>query len=118
MWLYKKQKIDSIDDMPKGTYNSFNKALKNARLILKKTRCDAVKIEHYKDNFKILKYLVQKKIPVMGHIGYTPQFKNKFKLYTKSFSVNNLPSKVGIMVNTMNMIQCILISLITVNHLH
>ena len=73
-----------VVDMPKGTYNSLNKSLKNAKLIVKKTRCDAVKIEHYKNNFKILKYLVQKKIPVMGHIGYTPQFKNKFKLEGQS----------------------------------
>ena len=73
-----------VVDMPIGTYNTPNKALKSARLIVKKTRCDAVKIEHYKNNFKILKYLVQKKIPVMGHIGYTPQFKNKFKLEGQS----------------------------------
>ena len=73
-----------VVDMPKGTYNSLNKALKNAKLIVKKTRCDAIKIEHYKNNFKILKYFVKKKIPVMGHIGYTPQFKNKFKLEGQS----------------------------------
>ena len=80
-----------VVDMPKGTYNSLNKALKNARLIVKKTRCDAVKIENYKHNFKILKYLVQKKIPVMGHIGYTPQFKNKFKLEGQSIrEINSL----------------------------
>ena len=80
-----------VVDMPKGTYNSLNKALKNARLIVKKTRCDAVKIEHYKNNFKILKYLVKKKIPVMGHIGYTPQFKNKFKLEGQSIrDINSL----------------------------
>ena len=80
-----------VVDMPKGTYNSPNKALKNARLIVKKTRCDAVKIENYKNNFKILKYLVKKKIPVMGHIGYTPQFKNKFKLEGQSIrEINSL----------------------------
>ena len=73
-----------VVDMPKGTYNSLNKALKNASLIVKKTRCDAVKIENFKHNYKILKYLVKKKIPVMGHIGYTPQFKNKFKLEGQS----------------------------------
>ena len=80
-----------VVDMPKGTYSSFNKALKNARLIVKKTKCDAVKIENYKNNFKILKYLVKKNIPVMGHIGYTPQFKNKFKLEGQSIrEINSL----------------------------
>ncbi len=73
-----------VVDMPKGSYSNSNTALKNARLILKKTRCDAVKLENYKNNFKIIKYLVQRKIPVMGHIGYTPQFKKRFKLEGQS----------------------------------
>ena len=69
-----------VVDMPKGSYNSPNKALINARKIIQKTKCDAVKIEDYKNNFQIIELLVKKKIPVMGHIGYTPQFKNKFKI--------------------------------------
>ena len=69
-----------VVDMPKGTYSNPKKALKNASLIMKKTKCDAIKLESNKVNFKIIKTLVKKKIPVMGHIGYTPQFKNKFKL--------------------------------------
>ena len=73
-----------VVDMPKGSYNNPKTALKNARLILKKTSCDAVKLENYKNNFKIIKYLVQQKIPVMGHIGFTPQFKKKFKLEGQS----------------------------------
>ena len=73
-----------VVDMPIGTYNTPGNALKSARLILKKTGCDAIKLESYKDNFKIVKYLVSKKIPVMGHIGYTPQFKKRFKLEGRS----------------------------------
>ena len=73
-----------VVDMPKGSYTNPNTALKNARLILKKTSCDAVKLENYKNNFKIIKYLVQRKIPVMGHIGFTPQFKKKFKIEGQS----------------------------------
>ena len=69
-----------VVDMPKGTYSTPKKAFKNAKLIMKKTKCDAIKIESNKDNFKIIKILVKRKIPVMGHIGYTPQFKSKFKL--------------------------------------
>ena len=67
-------------DMPKGSYSSIKNALKNVRLVIKKTGCDAVKLENYKDNHKIIEALVKKKIPVMGHIGYTPQFKKKFKI--------------------------------------
>ena len=73
-----------VVDMPKNSYNNPNKAIKNAKQIMKKTKCDAVKIEDFKDNFKIIKFLVKKKIPVMGHIGYTPQFKNKFKIEGQS----------------------------------
>ena len=69
-----------VVDMPKDTYSNPKKALKNASLIMKKTKCDAIKLESNKVNFKIIRFLVKKKIPVMGHIGYTPQFKSKFKL--------------------------------------
>ena len=73
-----------VVDMPKGTYNSTKAAFKNASLIVKKTKCDAVKIENYKDNYKIIENLVKKKIPVMGHVGYTPQYKKKFKIEGQS----------------------------------
>ena len=73
-----------VVDMPKGSYNKPAQAKKNAKLILKMTNCDAVKIESNKKNFKIIKEIVKAKIPVMGHIGYTPQFKKKFKVEGKS----------------------------------
>jgi len=80
-----------VVDMPKGSYENKKQALKNARLIIKKTRTDAVKLENYKNNFKIIQYLVKKKIPVMGHIGYTPQFKKKFRLEGKNMKeINSL----------------------------
>tara|TARA_B100000674_G_scaffold440343_1_gene403193 strand:- start:189 stop:980 length:792 start_codon:yes stop_codon:yes gene_type:complete len=69
-----------VVDMPKGTYTNKIKAKKNAKLIKKLTKCDAVKIESNSKNFEIIKELVKSKIPVMGHIGYTPQFKSKFKI--------------------------------------
>ena len=50
-----------VVDMPKNSYNNPNKAIKNAKQIMKKTKCDAVKIEDFKDNFKIIKFLVKKK---------------------------------------------------------
>ena len=67
-----------VVDMPKGTYNNTSSAEKNAKLVMRKTKCDAIKIENYKRNYNIIKFLVKKKIPVMGHIGYTPQYKKKF----------------------------------------
>ena len=69
-----------VVDMPKGTYSNVKSAIKNAKIIIKKTRCDAVKLENNKKNFKIIENLVKRKIAVMGHIGFTPQFKKKFKI--------------------------------------
>ena len=68
-----------VVDMPIGSYKSKKIALKNAQKIIKKTGCDAVKIESNKKNFNIIETLV-KNIPVMGHIGFTPQFKKDLKL--------------------------------------
>jgi len=73
-----------VVDMPKGSYNSPSQAKRNAKIIFKKTNCDAVKIESNNKNFKIIREITKAKIPVMGHIGYTPQFKNKFKVEGKN----------------------------------
>ena len=73
-----------VVDMPKGSYKTAFQAKKNAKMIYKKTNCDAVKIESNNKNFKIIKEIIKSKIPVMGHIGYTPQFKKKFKVEGKN----------------------------------
>ena len=72
-----------VVDMPKGSYKNPKQALKNAKLVLKKTGCDAIKIENNSQNTNIVKALVKSNIHVMGHIGYTPQFKKKFKVEGK-----------------------------------
>jgi 3-methyl-2-oxobutanoate hydroxymethyltransferase len=69
-----------VVDMPKNSYSNLKLAEKNAKLIIKQTGCDAVKLESNNKNFNIIKNLVNKKIPVMGHIGFTPQFKTKFSV--------------------------------------
>ncbi len=74
-----------VVDMPKGTYNNKTVAKKNAKKIMKMTNCDAVKIESNHKNYDIIKELVKNKIPVMGHIGFTPQFKKKFKIEGETF---------------------------------
>ncbi len=73
-----------VVDMPKGSYKNPSQAKKNAKLIFNKTKCDAVKIESNNKNFKIIREITKAKIPVMGHIGYTPQFKNNFKVEGKN----------------------------------
>ena len=69
-----------VIDMPLNSYSNIRIAKKNAKKAMKKTKCDAVKIESNNKNFSIIKALVKSNIPVMGHIGYTPQFKKKFKV--------------------------------------
>ena len=73
-----------VVDMPKGSYSTPNDAKKNAKKIINETKCDAVKIESNNKNFKIIREITKAKIPVMGHIGFTPQFNNKFKVEGKN----------------------------------
>ena len=69
-----------VVDMPYNTYKSNSSALKNARKIIKETKCDAVKLEGGKKIISQIRYLIKNKIPVMGHLGLLPQTaKGKFK---------------------------------------
>ena len=67
-----------VVDMPYNTYRNPKHALKNAKLVMKKTKCDAVKLEGGKKIVSIIKTLVKNKIPVMGHLGILPQTDKKF----------------------------------------
>ena len=69
-----------VVDMPANSYKNIKQAKKNAKLIFNKTKCDAVKIECDGKNYKIIKSIVDIGIPVMGHIGFTPQYIKKFKI--------------------------------------
>jgi 3-methyl-2-oxobutanoate hydroxymethyltransferase len=69
-----------VVDMPYNTYNSKAIALKNAKKIIKETKCDAVKLEGGKNIINQVKFLIKNKIPVMGHLGILPQTsRGKFK---------------------------------------
>ncbi len=67
-----------IVDMPYNTYRNPREALRNAKLVMKKTKCDGVKIEGGKKIVPIVKILIKNKIPVMGHVGILPQTDKKF----------------------------------------
>ena len=74
-----------VVDMPYKTYDTNLSALKNAKRIIKETKCDAVKLEGGKKIIKQIKFLIRNKIPVMGHIGLLPQsVKGKFKSQGKT----------------------------------
>ena len=69
-----------VVDMPFKTYTTKNIALKNAKKIMRETKCDAVKLEGGKKIIKQIKFLIKNKIPVLGHLGLLPQsVKGKFK---------------------------------------
>ena len=81
------QKSVMVVDMPYNTYRNNQEALKNAKKIISKTKCDAVKLEGGKKIVKIVKNLVKNKIPVMGHLGLLPQSQTgKFRFKGKKKS--------------------------------
>tara|TARA_Y100000590_G_scaffold464359_1_gene633601 strand:- start:209 stop:988 length:780 start_codon:yes stop_codon:yes gene_type:complete len=74
-----------VVDMPYKTYRNRREALKNAKYIISKTGCDAVKLEGGKKIVNIVKHLIKNKIQVMGHVGLLPQSqKGKFIFKGKS----------------------------------
>ena len=67
-----------VVDMPYNTYRNSKEALKNAKLVMRKTKCEAIKLEGGSKIISIVKTLVKNKIPVMGHLGILPQTEKKF----------------------------------------
>ncbi|MCH2657830.1 MAG: 3-methyl-2-oxobutanoate hydroxymethyltransferase [Dehalococcoidia bacterium] len=77
-----------VVDMPFGSYQSgWQDAVKNASRILQETGCDSVKLEGGSRSAETIQHLVEAGIPVMGHIGLTPQSVNQiggFKVQGKT----------------------------------
>lgn len=61
-------------DMPFGSYDTQENALKNAIRAYKEGRADAIKLEGGIQKAGIVTHLVDNGIAVMGHIGLKPQF--------------------------------------------
>jgi 3-methyl-2-oxobutanoate hydroxymethyltransferase len=71
-----------VADMPFMTYQvSANEAFRNAGRLMKETGCSAIKLEGGKNVTKAIKKMNTAGIPVMGHLGLTPQSINKFGSY-------------------------------------
>ena len=75
-----------VVDMPHNTYRNSSEALRNAKTIISKTKCDAVKLEGGKKIYNIIKTLIKNKIPVMGHLGILPQSAKNFKVKGKKIT--------------------------------
>ena len=78
-----------VVDMPHNTYRNSKEALKNAKMIMSKTKCDAVKLEGGSKVTQIIKILVKNKIPVMGHLGVLPQSAKNFRFKGKKITERN-----------------------------
>lgn len=79
-----------VIDLPFGSYESSKEqAFENAATILSNTGADAVKLEGGIEFSDTIRFLVQRGIPTMGHIGLMPQrinIKGKFSALGKSSS--------------------------------
>ena len=72
-----------VVDMPFGSYQgNSKKALNNAIRIMKETGGHAVKLEGGEQEVESIKRIVNSGVPVMGHLGLTPQSIYKFGTYT------------------------------------
>ncbi|MBS4042257.1 MAG: 3-methyl-2-oxobutanoate hydroxymethyltransferase [Chitinophagaceae bacterium] len=72
-----------VVDMPFGTYQSNSDiALASAIRIMKETGAHAIKLEGGEEVLDSIKKIVSAGIPVMGHLGLTPQSIYKFGTYT------------------------------------
>ena len=109
-----------IVDMPHNTYRNSSEALKNAKKIISKTKCDAVKLEGANKVINIIKYLIKNNIPVQGHLGLLPQSAKNFKFKGKKLSERNkilndakLLEKAGVFSIVLDCVESSLAKLIT-----
>ncbi len=71
-----------VVDLPFGTYQGNSKeALHSAIRIMKEAAADAIKLEGGSEIIESVKRILTAGIPVMGHLGLTPQSINKFGTY-------------------------------------
>ena len=71
-----------VADMPYGSFHTGdNKAVRNAMKLLKGGGAEAVKLEGGRNRVDLVKRLVDEEIPVMAHIGLTPQSVHKLGGY-------------------------------------
>lgn len=72
-----------VVDLPFGTYQGNSKeALASAVRVMKETHADCIKLEGGAEVKESIERILCAGIPVMGHLGLTPQSINKFGTYT------------------------------------
>lgn len=84
-----------IVDMPFGSYQeSPSQAFKNAAYIMAQTGCQAIKLEGGVEMADTIKFLVERGIPVMGHVGLMPQHFNAYGGYSHHGKTQETRSKI------------------------
>jgi len=72
-----------VVDLPFGTYQGNSKeAIASAIRVMKETHADCIKIEGGEEIRESIVRILSAGIPIMGHLGLTPQSINKFGTYT------------------------------------
>ena len=72
-----------VVDLPFGSYQGDSKeALKSAIRVMKETHADCIKLEGGAEIRESIERILRAGIPIMGHLGLTPQSINKFGTYT------------------------------------
>lgn len=68
-----------VGDMPYGSYQGgINQAIANGMRFIKEGNCAAVKLEGGKQRASIIAAMTEAEIPVMAHVGLTPQSMHRF----------------------------------------
>lgn len=77
-----------VVDLPFGTYQGNSKeALASAIRVMRETHADCIKLEGGAEIRESIERILCAGIPIMGHLGLTPQSINKFGTYTDRKSV-------------------------------
>ncbi len=74
-----------IGDMPYKSFDNPMAAVQNARRFVEEAGCDAVKLEG--ESYEAASTIIKSGIPVLGHLGLTPQTASEFKVQGKDASV-------------------------------
>jgi len=84
-----------VADMPYGSYHGdINESLRNAMRFVKEAGAEAVKIEGGERRLELIARLTEAEIPVMGHIGLTPQSVNALGGYRVQGKTPNAAEQV------------------------
>jgi 3-methyl-2-oxobutanoate hydroxymethyltransferase len=112
-----------VIDMPFGSYEvSASQAVENAILMMKQTGAEAIKLEGGFSRIEQIKAIVAAGIPVMGHLGFTPQSVHQlggFKVQGRGDQANELVKdaleleKAGVFAVVLEMVPAELAELIT-----